>query len=59
MCATVILLSQNSPTTSQADEHLGPVQVAIVVGGDVRDEVGGMVGANGAISNFDFHRFLP
>ena len=30
----------------QADEQLGPLQVAVVVGGDIGDEIGGMVCAN-------------
>ena len=39
----------------QADEQLGALQVAVVVGGDVGDEVGGVVGANDAGADLDFH----
>ena len=39
----------------QADKQFRPRQVAVVVGGDVGDEVGGVGWADEAVANFDFH----
>ncbi len=39
----------------QADQQLGALQVAIMVGGDIGDEVGGVVRADQRDANFDFH----
>ena len=40
------------------DEHLRSIQVAVVIGGDVGDEIGGMIHANGVIVDLEFHVFL-
>ena len=42
----------------EADERLGALHIAVVVGGDVRDEVGGMVLSDGVVVDFEFHGVL-
>ena len=42
----------------QADKQFRPLQIAVVVRGDVGDEVGGMVQTNRSISKVDFHVVL-
>ena len=37
----------------QADEQLGPLQVAIMVGGDIGDEIGGVITPNVCVANLN------
>ena len=45
-----------SPAPAVADQFLSAIHVAIVIGGNVRNEVGGVVQTNGMFSKFDFHK---
>ena len=42
----------------KADQELGPVQAAVMVGGDVCDEISGMFFSNQVIANLQFHIIL-
>jgi hypothetical protein len=42
----------------QFDKQFGAIQVAIMVGGNVRNEIGRMFLANPVITDFEFHFFL-
>jgi hypothetical protein len=43
----------------QPDEHLRPLQVAVMVGGDIRDEIDGLIWSYGMVANFEVHKVPP
>ena len=57
--AEVLELSRVRPGFfCQADEQFCSLQIAIVVGSHIRDEIGGMILSDGAFSDLNVHRFL-
>jgi hypothetical protein len=42
----------------QPDEHFGALKIAVMVGGNIGDKVGGVTRADGVFADFNFHAFL-
>jgi len=43
----------------EVDEVQSALKAAVVVGGDVGDEPGGVIISNQGVTNFEFHVFSP
>ena len=43
----------------EVDELLRPLKAAVVIGGDVGDEPGGVIVSNQGVTNFEFHVSSP